>query len=56
MNLVESWARSKGATDMRLNVWAFNEQAICLYQELGYEIRAFGMGKPLAPADNLASL
>jgi ribosomal protein S18 acetylase RimI-like enzyme len=32
---------------MRLTVWAFNEQAAGLYKELGYELRAFEMGKQL---------
>ncbi len=45
MRLAEAWARERGAVDMRLAVWAFNEQAVALYQELGYEIRAFEMGK-----------
>jgi len=30
------WARSKGATAMQLGVWAFNDAALALYQELGY--------------------
>ena len=45
IKLAEEWAREQGATDIRLAVWKFNEQAIDLYQELGYEIRAFEMGK-----------
>ncbi|WP_225033636.1 GNAT family N-acetyltransferase [Paraburkholderia sp. XV] len=52
MKLAEEWARKRGATDVRLAVWAFNEQAVDLYRELGYEIRAFEMGKRIqAPAD-----
>ncbi len=47
MKLAEEWARKNGANDMRLTVWAFNEQAVDLYQELGYELRAFEMGKQL---------
>ncbi|OAJ56819.1 GCN5 family acetyltransferase [Paraburkholderia ginsengiterrae] len=47
MNLAEDWAREKGATDIRLAVWAFNEHAVDLYTELGYEVRAFEMGRPL---------
>ncbi|GAB7522896.1 GNAT family N-acetyltransferase [Paraburkholderia sp. 2C] len=50
MNRAEEWARKNGASDMRLTVWAFNQQAIDLYQELGYELRAFEMGKQLPVA------
>ncbi|PLZ02783.1 GNAT family N-acetyltransferase [Burkholderia sp. WAC0059] len=46
--LAENWARENEATDMRLNVWAFNERATNLYKEFGYEIRAFEMGKPIS--------
>jgi ribosomal protein S18 acetylase RimI-like enzyme len=52
MSLAEDWARKNGATDVRLNVWAFNERAVDLYRELGYEIRAFEMGKPLPSAED----
>ncbi|MFP4893459.1 GNAT family N-acetyltransferase [Paraburkholderia sp. EG304] len=45
IKLAEEWARKQGATDIRLAVWEFNEQAVNLYRELGYEIRAFEMGK-----------
>lgn len=45
LDLAEQWARSNGATDIRLTVWQFNESAVRLYQALGYEIRAFEMGK-----------
>ncbi|MFM0491050.1 GNAT family N-acetyltransferase [Paraburkholderia graminis] len=47
MQLAEQWARENGANDMRLTVWAFNEKAVDVYRELGYEIRAFEMGKQL---------
>jgi ribosomal protein S18 acetylase RimI-like enzyme len=50
MKLAEEWARQNGAKDMRLTVWAFNEQAAGLYKELGYELRAFEMGKQLPTA------
>ena len=48
MSLAEKWAQENGAMDLRLNVWAFNKHAALVYQELGYQIRAFEMGKPLA--------
>ena len=45
MSMVERWAAAQGATDIRLNVWAFNESARRLYQEIGYEVRSLFMGK-----------
>ena len=45
IKLAEEWARKQGATDIRLTVWEFNQQAVSLYRELGYEVRAFEMGK-----------
>ncbi|MCC8404516.1 GNAT family N-acetyltransferase [Paraburkholderia sp. MMS20-SJTN17] len=53
IKLAEEWARKNGANDMRLTVWAFNEQAVDLYQELGYELRAFEMGKQLPLAGDM---
>lgn len=53
MKLAEEWARKNGATDMRLTVWAFNERAVDLYQELGYELGAFEMGKQLPIAKDM---
>ena len=47
MQHAEAWARSQGATDIRLVVWSFNDVAMRLYRELGYEVRTFEMGKPL---------
>lgn len=47
MALAERWAIRQGARDLRLTVWAFNEPAQRLYEELGYEKRAFEMGKRL---------
>jgi ribosomal protein S18 acetylase RimI-like enzyme len=47
MALAQRWAMEQGATDIRLTVWAFNEPALRLYEEIGYEIRAFEMGKRL---------
>ncbi|MBB3261130.1 ribosomal protein S18 acetylase RimI-like enzyme [Paraburkholderia bannensis] len=53
MKLAEDWARKNGANDMRLTVWAFNEPAVDLYRELGYELRAFEMGKQLTNAGDM---
>jgi GNAT superfamily N-acetyltransferase len=50
MKLVEEWARTHGATEVHLNVWAFNERARRLYEELGYAVRSHHMGKRLPDA------
>jgi ribosomal protein S18 acetylase RimI-like enzyme len=47
MSAIESWARENGAQDLRLNVWHFNQRAVKLYEELGFEMRAHTMGKRL---------
>lgn len=44
---VRDWAVDQGAEDIRLAVWTFNEQAIRLYAELGFETRALEMGMRL---------
>jgi GNAT superfamily N-acetyltransferase len=51
MAKVEGWAKSRGAVDIRLNVWEFNARAIEFYRELGYEVRSVSMGKACAPDD-----
>ena len=43
----EHWARDHGAHEIRLNVWAFNEHAMHMYEELGYEVRSHFLGKCL---------
>lgn len=47
MLLGEDIARSQGATEMRLNVFAYNEPAIGLYHGIGYETASMHMHKPL---------
>ncbi|MBT2497515.1 GNAT family N-acetyltransferase [Agromyces sp. ISL-38] len=47
MQLAEDVARSQGATSIRLNVFADNEGAIRLYDELGYETTAISKQKRL---------
>ena len=32
---------------MTLSVWAFNQAALRLYEQLGYEVRTLDMGKTL---------
>ena len=48
MAQVELWATANGAADIRLNVWAFNEPALRLYEELGYEVRSLYLAKKLS--------
>jgi len=43
----EEWAAGRGAVRITLNVWTFNERAVELYRELGYEVRSQTMGKRL---------
>jgi ribosomal protein S18 acetylase RimI-like enzyme len=40
MQLAQEWVRHRGGVDVRLNVWAFNAQALHMYSELGYEVRS----------------
>jgi ribosomal protein S18 acetylase RimI-like enzyme len=47
MQCAQTWAIEQNAVDLRLTVWAFNASARRLYEELGYEVRAFEMGKRL---------
>ncbi|APC17668.1 GNAT family N-acetyltransferase [Pseudomonas frederiksbergensis] len=47
MEMAQDWAIEQDASDLRLTVWAFNKPALRLYEELGYEVRAFEMGKRL---------
>jgi GNAT superfamily N-acetyltransferase len=44
---VRGWALERGARDIRLTVWGFNTHARRLYEELGFETRAFEMGMQL---------
>jgi ribosomal protein S18 acetylase RimI-like enzyme len=47
MELAEEWAIEHGAVEVRLTVWAFNETALRMYAELGYETRSKNLGKRL---------
>lgn len=31
------WAKKRGATEVELEVWEFNQDAISFYEKLGYE-------------------
>jgi len=38
----EQWALQRDAAEVRLNVWAFNEPALAMYNEpWGYEVRSY---------------
>lgn len=47
MDKVHHWAISKGANDVELNVYEFNQQAIAFYRQLGYETISRKMSKSL---------
>lgn len=47
MQQVKEWAIQHDAQDLRLAVWAFNARALRLYEELGFETRAYEMGMQL---------
>jgi ribosomal protein S18 acetylase RimI-like enzyme len=47
----EQWAQARGASDIRLTVWRFNERALRLYAELGYDMRSHQLGKRLPRSD-----
>jgi ribosomal protein S18 acetylase RimI-like enzyme len=47
VNLVQEWGIQQSAKDIRLAVWIFNAPAVRLYEEMGFETRAFEMGMPV---------
>jgi ribosomal protein S18 acetylase RimI-like enzyme len=47
MDHLEAWARERGADEMHLVVWRFNERAARLYAELGFEERCAYMVRRL---------
>jgi GNAT superfamily N-acetyltransferase len=36
MEVAQQWARDKGATEMRLDVWEFNQGTIQFYEKMGF--------------------
>lgn len=46
LNLAQAWGIQQGAKDIRLAVRTFNAPAVRLYEEMGFETRAFEMGMP----------
>jgi ribosomal protein S18 acetylase RimI-like enzyme len=47
MDKMQAWAIAKGATSIELNVYEFNETAICFYERLGYKTFSRRMRKDL---------
>ena len=47
MRQAQEWASRRGGVEVRLNVWAFNSQALRMYEELGYETRSLFLAKQL---------
>ena len=47
MRYAEDWARAKGDRQIGLQVFQFNQPALNLYQQLGYETQSFWMIKVL---------
>ncbi len=48
MKLAQAWVLNRGGYEVRLNVWAFNEHALHIYRELGYEVRSLNLAKVVA--------
>lgn len=44
---VKRWATENDAQDLRLSVWPFNQRAMGMYAEFGFETRAVEMGMRL---------
>lgn len=49
MREVERWAREQGLSEIELNVWAFNDKALRLYERLGYQAEYHHLLKQLDP-------
>jgi ribosomal protein S18 acetylase RimI-like enzyme len=47
MDKVHQWAISRGANEVELNVYEFNQEAMAFYRQLGYETISQKMSKPL---------
>ncbi len=45
----EDWGRARGAERMSMDLDAFNEGALRLYERLGYQVHALNMDKPIEP-------
>ena len=51
MQAAEELAQQKKLTDVRLNVFAFNQGALAFYQQLGYRTLSLQLHKALAGSD-----
>jgi ribosomal protein S18 acetylase RimI-like enzyme len=47
MAAAERWAQDRGAAEVWLDVWTFNERAIAFYEDLGYETVSQRMRKDM---------
>lgn len=47
MERAHEWGLSMGVTEMELNVFAFNEDAVAFYRKLGYRTVCHEMSRPL---------
>jgi ribosomal protein S18 acetylase RimI-like enzyme len=53
LDTAEAWSRQRGATEMRLFVWKFNQPAAALYESTGFATRSFTMSKALDALDKV---
>jgi ribosomal protein S18 acetylase RimI-like enzyme len=49
INETHKWAKDKAAASVELNVFAFNQEAIDFYEDIGYEIISLRMRYPVNP-------
>jgi len=49
MALAEKWALDRGGFELRLDVYSFNEHAIQMYRELGFDVISHSMSKRMSP-------
>lgn len=54
MSAGDEWARDRGATQVELSVWEFNQRALALYEKLGYRTIFRQMLKQLPPQPDIA--
>ena len=47
MEHADAWAVAQGATSVELSVYEFNDPALALYRDLGYETLSRKLSKPL---------
>jgi ribosomal protein S18 acetylase RimI-like enzyme len=47
MQKAEDWAKAKGIADMTVLVYAFNENALCFYEKVGYQPYSVKLNKKI---------